>query len=82
MFDKLKKLNELRNLQSEIKKQSAEASKDGVRVVIDGGLDIVELTLNPALDIKAQERAVIGAFAEAKTKIQAVIAKNFAGSLF
>lgn len=79
MFDKLKKLNELRSLQNDIKKERVEVTKNGVRVVMDGGLDIVELTLNPNLDIKTQERMVIDAIQEAKDKIQKIIAKTFSG---
>lgn len=82
MFDKLKKLNELRNLQNEIKRQRAESVKNGVRVVMDGGFDIVEISLNPELDIRSQERAVREAISDAKNQIQQIIAKNFAGNLF
>lgn len=82
MFDKLKKINELRNLQNNIKKERVEVEKNGVKIVLDGTFDIVELTLNPALDAKSQEKLVKDCFAEAKNKIQAIIAKNFAGNLF
>ena len=82
MFDKLKKLNELRNLQNNIKKERVESTINGVRIVIDGSFDIVELSINPALDVKTQETAIKECFADAKNKIQAILAKNFAGSLF
>ncbi len=82
MFDKLKKINELRNLQNNIKKERAEGTKNGVKVVLDGTFDLVELTLNPALDVKTQENMVKECFADAKNKIQTIIAKNFAGSFF
>lgn len=81
MFDKLKKLNELRNLQNNMKKERAEAVRNGVKVAIDGSLDIVEIKLNPELDISTQERLLKECFDEAKGKIQMLMAKSFAGMI-
>ena len=82
MFDKLKKINELRNLQNAIKKEHVEVARNGVKVTLDGTFDLIELELNPDLDIKTQEKMVRECFLEAKNKIQTIIAKNFAGNLF
>lgn len=76
MFDKFKQLNELRKMQSEIKKQKTSAEKDGVKIVINGGMQVEQVTLNPEVKPKDQEKAVKEAFNEAVKKIQKQIKEN------
>lgn len=82
MFDKLKQINQLRQLQSRIRQQRAEVEKNGVRVVMSGEFEVIEISLNPELDAKAQERLLMELFNDARGKIQSMLAKNFAGQLF
>jgi DNA-binding protein YbaB len=82
MFEKLKELNKLREMQSAIQKQTAEATVDGTRVVVNGAFEVLEISLNSDLSTEAQEKALKKCFAEAHKNIQSTIAKNFAGSLF
>lgn len=79
MFDKFKQIQELRNLQKMIKEQKLECEKNGTRLVMRGDFELVELKLNPALDTASQEQTLLQLFNEAKEKVQAAIAKDFAG---
>lgn len=82
MFEKLKELNKLRQMQNAIQQERSEAVVDGTRVVINGAFEVVEISLNPDLSKEAQEKALKSCFAQAHKSIQSIIAKNFAGSLF
>ena len=82
MFDKLKQINEIRQLQNAIKQERVEVEKQGVRVSMRGDFEIENIVLNPGLDTKMQEKILMQCINEAKQKIQAVLAKNFAGKLF
>ena len=82
MFDKLKQINEIRQLQNAIKQERVEIEKQGVRVGMRGDFEIESIRLNPALDTTTQEKLLMQCINEAKQKIQAVLAKNFAGKLF
>jgi len=82
MFEKLKELNKLREMQNAIQQQKAEAVVDGTHVVINGAFEVLEISLNPELSKEAQEKALKNCFAQAHKNIQSLIAKNFAGSLF
>lgn len=82
MFDKLKELNKLRQMQSAIQQQKVEATVDGTRVVINGTFEVLEVSLNPDLSKEVQEKALVACFAQAHKNMQSTIAKSFAGSLF
>ncbi|MBI4225242.1 MAG: YbaB/EbfC family nucleoid-associated protein [Candidatus Sungbacteria bacterium] len=82
MFDKLKQINQLRQLQNQIKQQRVEVEKNGIRLVMTGEFEVVEISLNPELDAKTQEKLLMQLLNEARTKIQTILAKNFAGQLF
>ena len=82
MFEKLKELNKLREMQNAIQQQKTEAVVDGTRIVINGAFEVLEISLNPELSPEAQEKALKNCFAQAHKNIQSLIAKNFAGSLF
>ena len=82
MFDKLKQINQLRSLQQAIKQQRVEAEVQGVRVTMRGDFEIENIMLNPDLDIKQQEKAIMKCMNEAKQKIQTMLAKNFGDKLF
>ena len=82
MFDKLKQINQLRQLQNQIKQQRVEVEKNGIRLVMTGDFEVAELLLNSELDAKTQEKLLMQLFNEARTKVQTMLAKNFAGQLF
>lgn len=76
MFDKLKQMNKLRELQRQLKEEKAEVEKDGVKVIVNGKMEVEEIFLNPELDNKRQEKAVRNAINDAFRKVQISAAKK------
>jgi len=79
MFDKLKQLKNLKDIQKNIKSQKIDLEHRGVRVTMTGEFKVEDIKLNPDLDIKSQEVAVREALNLAKDKIQASLADMFSG---
>lgn len=76
MFDKIKQMNQLRELQKQLKEEKAEVEKDGVKVIANGKMEIEEIFLNSELDNKRQEKAVKNAVNDALRKVQISAAKK------
>jgi DNA-binding protein YbaB len=79
MFEKFKQLNELRKLQQLIRDQKVEHEKNGVRVVMRGDFEIIELTINPSLASDTQAHAIKNTINEARVRMQALLSKNLGG---
>ncbi len=58
MFDKLKDLKKLKDLESSLGKEIMEKEKDGIKVVINGRSEIVSISLNPELGKERQEQVL------------------------
>jgi len=80
MFDKLKQLNQLRNLQNEFKKERMTIEKRGVKVVMNGNFGVEEIVLNPELGIEDQQSALKEAINEAREEIQKTLTKKMMSS--
>ena len=76
MFDQLKKLQQLKSIQDSLKKEKSAVEKNGVRVVMNGGLELEELKLNPALAIEEQEKLLLECLNEAKHAVEKIAAKT------
>ena len=81
MFDKLKQINQLRELQKQIRAQRVEEERGGVKIVMSGEFELIAITLNPALDVREQERAIIACANSARQKIQSLLARKFSSSM-
>lgn len=82
MFDQLKKLKQLKDMQDALKKERVEIEKNGVKIAVNGSMDIEEVKLNSELDIMEQERLVKDCFKEAKDQVQKAAAKRLMDSGF
>jgi len=78
MFDKLKQLKQLKDLQSAAKKEVAEVEREGVRVVVDGNMEILEIHLNPDIETIKQEKLLQDCLNEAMKKIKIALAQKMA----
>jgi DNA-binding protein YbaB len=58
MFDKLKQLKQLKDLESELGKELLEKEINGVKVVVNGKSEIVSISLNPELSKEKQEEVL------------------------
>ncbi|MFA5742772.1 MAG: YbaB/EbfC family nucleoid-associated protein [Candidatus Paceibacterota bacterium] len=76
MFDQLKQLKQLKDIQDQLKKERVEIEKNGVTVVMNGKMEIEDITLNPELGIEQQERAVKDCVNDAVRKIQTNLAQK------
>ena len=81
MFDKLKQLKELKGLQDELKKQTYDIEKNGTRLVMNGGMELVEISVNPELSPEDQARALKEAHNELLHKVQMAMAQKFQGMM-
>ncbi|HZZ99466.1 MAG TPA: YbaB/EbfC family nucleoid-associated protein [Candidatus Paceibacterota bacterium] len=82
MFDKLKQLNQIRELQAKLKQEKVEVTESGVRVLMNGEFEVLELTLNPELNIESQAAAIKKCLNEARSQIHKRLASSMAGQLF
>ena len=76
MFDKLKQLKMMKNLQNALSNEKVEVERNGVKIVITGRLEIENVQINPALDKENQEKILKECFNEAIKKINLCIAQK------
>ncbi|MEX1014075.1 MAG: YbaB/EbfC family nucleoid-associated protein [Candidatus Paceibacterota bacterium] len=77
MFDNLKDLKKLKDLQNQMKKETITVESNGVSLTLNGEMKIQSLSLNPDLDISNQEKAIKDCFEEAMTKIRKKLSSSF-----
>jgi DNA-binding protein YbaB len=58
MFDKLKQLQQLKDLDSQLGRDILEKEISGVKVVVNGKSEIISISLNPELSKEKQEEAL------------------------
>lgn len=76
MFDQLKQAKELYKLQNELKNEKIEAEEGGVRVVINGKMEIEKVEIKEGLLKEETEKAVKDCFNEVIKKMQMVVARK------
>ncbi len=76
MFDKLKQLKQLRDLQNQLGKEKLDIEKDGVKVTINGKMEIEGVTLNAELDKGRQEKLLKDCLNSAVKKMQLRMAER------
>ncbi len=81
MFDKLKQIKQMRDLQKQAQAEIIEAESNGVKIAIDGTLNLKDIKLNPDLNIEDQERAIMTAFRDGVSKVKSAMAQKFAGMI-
>jgi len=72
MFDKLKQIQKLKGIQDELGKERIEFEKDGIKVIINGKMEIESIEINPQLNKEDQERALKGCINDALKKVQMI----------
>lgn len=76
MFDKLKDLKKLKDLESALGKEMIEKEKNGVRVIINGKSEIVSILLNPELDKEKQEQSLKDCINDASREAKMLMARK------
>lgn len=76
MFDKLKQLKQMKELRDSLGKEKEEVEREGVKVIVNGKMEVEEIGLNPDLSKEEQERIVKECINDAMKKIQMAAAKR------
>ena len=76
MFEQLKQLKKLQEIQAALKNEKIDYEKNGIKIVINGKLEVEDIKLNPALAATAQEGALKDAFNDAMKKVQIAVAQK------
>jgi len=76
MFDNLKQLAKLKELQEALEKERKEVEKEGVRVLVNGKMEIEEISLNPKLDAVKQGEIIKDCINQALKEVQQEAAKK------
>jgi DNA-binding protein YbaB len=76
MWDQMKQAKELYRLQKELQKERIEVEEKGVKIIVNGKMEIESVTLNPEITKEEQEQAVKTCFNEALQKIQTNLAQK------
>lgn len=79
MFDKIKKLKKIKDLQNSLKKEKVEKENNGIKVIVNGQLQIQDIKLNPDLDSKKQQEALKNLINSAMQEMQMKAAKKMQG---
>jgi|YelNatPaOPRAMG01_1025707.scaffolds.fasta_scaffold233900_1 DNA-binding protein YbaB len=82
MFDQLKKIQELKNLQDSFKQEKETIQKKGISVTINGTMEVERIILNPTLAQNETEEILRQCINEANHNIQKKLAKSMMGSGF
>ncbi len=80
MFNKLKHLKELRQqaktIQNVLAQETTTVEKNGIKVILDGNLEIKKIILNPDLAKDSQEEILRDCLNEAIKKTQRLMARK------
>lgn len=80
MFNKLKQFKDLRGqaktMQSALAEESITEEKNGVKITLNGNMEITELTLNSELNTENQATALKSCFNNALKRTQRLMAKK------
>ncbi len=76
MFDQMKQAKQLYALQKELQKEKIEVEERGVKVVINGKMEVEEVVLDENSSPKDQEALVKKCFNDAMKKVQMVAAQK------
>ncbi len=76
MLDKLKQVKKLREIQSALSKEKVEVETKGVRVVMNGKMEVEEITIDNEMENREIEREVKNAVNDCLKKVQMVAARK------
>jgi len=76
MFDKLKKLKEIKELKEKLTKEKVEIEEKGIKVILNGKMEIEEIVLNQELPKEEQEKILKNCLNKGVKEIQLKIAQS------
>tara|TARA_Y100000310_G_scaffold332537_1_gene408312 strand:+ start:2599 stop:2844 length:246 start_codon:yes stop_codon:yes gene_type:complete len=81
MFEKLKQIKQLKELRDSLAQETVEVEKRGIKLILNGNLEVIEISLNQELDKQDQEGLLRDCMNEAVRKVQIKMAQNFKGMM-
>lgn len=80
MLDKLKQLKNLqsqaKNIKQELAQEKIEIEEQGLKVVMNGNQEVLEIQLNPDLSFKDNQQHLIELLNQAQDKVQQLMASK------
>lgn len=80
MFSKLKQFQDLRSqaktMQSALAQETVTEEKNGVKIVLNGNMEVISVALNESLSASAQAETVKSCFNDALKRAQRLMAKK------
>lgn len=76
MLDQMKQAKQMYKLQKELQKETVETEEDGVKLIMNGIMEIEDVKLNNNLSIERQEKAIKNCFNSAMQKVRVVAAQK------
>jgi len=76
MFDKMKQLKKLKDFEGSLKKEQITKEKNGITVTVNLKMDILDIKLNPELDINEQEKKLKECLTDAMNNAKMEMAKK------
>lgn len=76
MFDKFKQIKQLKEFESSLKKQTIVKEKNGITVTLNLKMDILDIKLNPELEISDQENKLKDCLNDAMNEAKLEMAKQ------
>ncbi len=76
MFDKLKQLKQLKELRDSVSQEKVEVEKNGIKVVVNGKMEIEEIQLNSDLSKEEQETILKECINDSMKKVQMLLASK------
>ncbi|MFC1629858.1 YbaB/EbfC family nucleoid-associated protein [Patescibacteria group bacterium] len=76
MFNQLNQLKKLKELRDSLEKEKTEVEKEGVKIIVNGKLEVEFVQLNPELQKEEQEKIVRECINEAIKKVQIIAAQK------
>ncbi len=76
MLDQMKQAKQMYRLQKELQKERVEAEESGVKIVMNGIMEIEEIELNPSLSQEEQEKSLKNSFNSAMQKVRVLAAQK------
>jgi DNA-binding protein YbaB len=76
MFDKLQQLQKINELKNSLAQERAEQEIQGVKVVVNGKMEIEEIQLNSELGAEDQARILKDCINQAMSKVQMIAAQK------
>lgn len=79
MFDKLNQIRKIKEAQKQLAEEKSEIEKEGTRAVVNGNLQIEEISLNPKLEKGKQEEVLKECLNDAVKEMQQKMAQSLGG---